>query len=412
MCDREGHDAHNIFTAPVLAEVVAVEAARGSRRRRLWELPSHALCPVIGVCLPMPLLRKCLAKALGGRVLAGDYELHCGVISDCGRRTPIAQQLQRLLDQRYAAALRVAAQQKTGDALLRWWSAARPGAEVPGALWATLSHARCDSELQDRVLRDIHMVQHQVGSAERADLRRLGALENENRALNEELARSRNRCQHLTQQRALEVEMFQADKVRLRIELVRRGAELEGLRATLRRLQAAVPELRRRQELATQVGDQQSRIHALEHALLAARQDLAHARRHGEEARPAPADADPARAPADEAEPVLPALGERSVLCVGGRPSAVPVYRQLIERTGGRFLHHDGGQEDAVAKLDVNLAAADLVICQTGCISHHAYWRVKEHCKRTGKRCVFVDKPSVSSLHKALTDLLPPTARP
>jgi hypothetical protein len=83
----------------------------------------------------------------------------------------------------------------------------------------------------------------------------------------------------------------------------------------------------------------------------------------------------------------------------------VPVYRHLVERTGGRFLHHDGGEEDSPAKLDSTLAAADLVICQTGCISHDAYWRVKDHCKRTGKRCVFVDTPSRAGLERALGEV-------
>lgn len=35
---------------------------------------------------------------------------------------------------------------------------------------------------------------------------------------------------------------------------------------------------------------------------------------------------------------------------------------------------------------------ADLVVYQTGCISHNAYWRVKDFCKCTGKRCVFVER--------------------
>lgn len=46
----------------------------------------------------------------------------------------------------------------------------------------------------------------------------------------------------------------------------------------------------------------------------------------------------------------------------------------------GCSLHHDGGEEDHIARLDHTLAAADLVICQTGGISHDAYWRVKDHC--------------------------------
>lgn len=94
------------------------------------------------------------------------------------------------------------------------------------------------------------------------------------------------------------------------------------------------------------------------------------------------------------------------MLCVGGRPASVPAYREL-EEAGARFLHHDGGEQDKVALLDASLAAADLVICQTGCISHDAYWRVKDHCNRTGKPCVFVEQPSRSSLQRALTRLAP-----
>lgn len=42
------------------------------------------------------------------------------------------------------------------------------------------------------------------------------------------------------------------------------------------------------------------------------------------------------------------------------------------------------------AALEASLAAADMVICQTGCLSHNAYWRVHDHCQRTGKTCVLV----------------------
>ena len=94
---------------------------------------------------------------------------------------------------------------------------------------------------------------------------------------------------------------------------------------------------------------------------------------------------------------------------VGGRPAVVPFYRHLVEQRGGRFLHHDGGEEQTPQRLDATLAAADLVICQTGCVSHEAYWRVKEHCKRTGKRCAFVQTPSRAGLERALRALVPPT---
>ena len=81
--------------------------------------------------------------------------------------------------------------------------------------------------------------------------------------------------------------------------------------------------------------------------------------------------------------------GSRAVLCVGGDDSTAGLARQLVESTGGRFLTLEGEE----AALEASLRAADLVICQTGCISHDAYWRVRDHCKRTGKQCVLVDSP-------------------
>ncbi len=43
--------------------------------------------------------------------------------------------------------------------------------------------------------------------------------------------------------------------------------------------------------------------------------------------------------------------------------------------------------------LERSLRAADLVICQSGCVSSGSFWRVEDHCKRTGKTCVLVEQP-------------------
>jgi hypothetical protein len=43
--------------------------------------------------------------------------------------------------------------------------------------------------------------------------------------------------------------------------------------------------------------------------------------------------------------------------------------------------------------FEASLREADLVICQTGCLSHGEYWRVQDHCQRTGKTCVLVEQP-------------------
>lgn len=103
--------------------------------------------------------------------------------------------------------------------------------------------------------------------------------------------------------------------------------------------------------------------------------------------------------------PVRLYLNQKTVFCVGGRTGNIANYRDLIERVGGRFAHHDGGLENNQSVLDASRAAADLVICQTGCIRHNAHWKVKDFCKRTGKRCMFVDNPSASSLVRGLEQI-------
>ena len=85
-------------------------------------------------------------------------------------------------------------------------------------------------------------------------------------------------------------------------------------------------------------------------------------------------------------------LREKSVLCVGQDEPATIVAQHAIEKAGGHFLYHGGrGREDEAA-LEASLTAAEMVICQTGCVSRDAYWRVQDHCKRTGKKCVLVEQ--------------------
>jgi hypothetical protein len=409
--------AGRISTACGCTPALPLPAASGSRRRRLWELSRHAHCPVVGVCLPMPVLRRLVDKLLGGRTLATDYELHCGINNECRQRGRIAEAVERELDRRYAATLRQARSLKSTDALAAWWRERTGGRDVPGALWATLSHPRCDGVLEDAVLADIHMIQHQCGAADRADLARLNALQQENEVLARELGAAQQRWTQQSAEYTRRAETQSAQLVRIRAELLGRDTLIASLQDDLAALEASVPALRTRDELTRQVAWQVERIQDLERALLRTRHELERERNRSSEAF-GTVESLRAQAGATTSSEALVAaesdgsLADRAVLCVGGRPASLPAYRRLVEGVGGRFMHHDGGEEDKVARLATTLAAADIVICQTGCISHDAYWRVKDHCKRTGKRCLFVDNPSSASLRRALAALTPAAPLP
>jgi len=413
MCEHKPDELDAIVRQAVMGTGATVLSSappvtNGSRRRRLWELDDHAHCPVMGVCMPMAALRRLVDKTLGGQAVADDYDLHCGVVADCKQRTKLAEAMQRELDRRYALALRQATKVKTTEALVAWWTQ-QSQEDLAGALWATLSHARCTPELTHHVLGRVHMIQHQVGAAQRADLQRFESLIDENAVLARALGQAQSRNTSLNEELARRTEAQQGEMLRLRAELVGRDTTIASLKEALQTLEAAAPSLKSRFELARQGERQIERIHQLERALLQAQQEAERQRRQAQawreqlhrqdaapdEPTPTPMATQPAPSPLDD----------RAVLCVGGRQASVPVYRQLIEHAGGRFLHHDGGEEENTARLDATLAAADLVICQTGCISHDAYWRVKNHCKRSGKPCVFIENPSMSSLARGLAAL-------
>ncbi|MBA2722475.1 MAG: hypothetical protein H0U56_06170, partial [Methylibium sp.] len=113
------HAAPQAFSAGPLAAAPAEPG--GSRRRRLWELPAHCHCPVLGVCLPLELLRKRVGKVFDVRVTMDDYTLHVRCVHECKRRTPVSEALQRELDLRSATALRRFAAAKSADAVLALW---------------------------------------------------------------------------------------------------------------------------------------------------------------------------------------------------------------------------------------------------------------------------------------------------
>jgi hypothetical protein len=339
-------------------------------------------------------------------MLHDDYDIHVGAVSECALRNPLSETLQKELERRYAADVVRFRAARTTEEVGALWAQAVAAGNVPGAFWAGLTHARCTPELEQRMCRDIHMVQHQAGACARADIDKYHGLVADHARLVRELARSQGRCQTLLQEKTAQAGRYEQQLMAARAALIAKDTDIHHLRTELAQLQAEVPELDTRKRLANRVAQLEEREAALRAQVAALK-----AVRSAAPDIPPPAAATAGEPPAEmTAVPLdMPVrLVNRSVLCVGGRSGSVPVYRNVIERVGAQFAHHDGGLEDSAGQLDASLAAADLVICQTGCISHHAYWRVKDHCKRTGKRCIFVDNPSVSSLVRGLQEAAAP----
>lgn len=377
-----------------VAVAVAVEAAAAAaprRRRRLWELPTQAHELLLALSFEPDSLRREAARALG-RMQRGicslqgsDADVLYSVVHDMTTRNPLAESLHKRLDDRHAAAVRRCAPQRDPEALRAFWSGALTDAGMPAALWAVLTHP-LGAALEKAVLhqaRDWVFTQTRRAMAvkrtrELAEARTVG-IQRTVDDLHERLAQ-----QQLASAGALE--RIQLENAQLRGELLRRvGAAGEATGAGGR-------------EVPVDLFGTRPKLGAV--AVVEASLRL---RRRAEPLATLQSTT-PAPAPQRSASDPVTVRGSR-VLCVGGIGHSVSRYRSRVERLGGDFDHHDGGVEDSAQALDGRLHRADLVICQAACINHEAYRRIKRHCERTGKPCLYLDRPSLSRFDRALAAL-------
>ena len=219
-------------------------------------------------------------------------------------------------------------------------------------------------------------------------------------ALCRQLGDAQQRCSAAMQAQARQIEALTAEVVRLRGAVIVRDTRLALARDELEQLRAASPGLPRRQAMARHIGLLAERITTLSRERLRWRQAAGQGA-----AATAPRQGDGAALLATASSAQTPQM-----------PLMPPVPMEPMEpiepHASGHLpphAHAQAGAGDAIggADLDASLAAADLVICQTGCISHDDYWRVQDHCRRTGKPCILVDQPLAVREAQALAALRP-----
>ena len=387
---------------------VSLEAeSKTTRRRRLWELPSKYHCPVVGVCFDVAELRRMINKYLKYPPETTDYMWHTIAVGVCDTRCPLSEQFGRVLDRRYAQTIRkLAACKATDDLRAAWREIAKQGIEIPAGLWAACTHPLCTEELEQEIHSDIHMIQHQVGAGVRIDLKAMKALRDENEQLRIEQEALRKRYELQRAESLLALQELAQRVAALQAELSARDAAARRVQLELDRLVAALPDLREREQLLMRLQDTESRLSAAREREQELEREVVRLRDFAAYAEETIEALNQDALAGDGDESLVPSFRDslvgKSVLCVGGRSGSINSYRDLIEQHGGRFMHHDGGREESLHRIEGALAAADIVICQVGCISHNAYWRVKEMCKRTGKPCMFVKSNGVSSLGRLI----------
>lgn len=385
------------------------------RRRKLWELESKYLCPVVGTCLALEEIKRIARRDgfLGSDF--DDYRLHVEAVSVSGNRNSTSEALHRTLERKHQRVVKDFDRARDDAALTEMWRQYLARGEVAGSLWAVMTHKAAGPETRARAYADVHMLSHQVGAGQAADSRRLAFLEGEVERLRRQARQDAERVARELTERAARIRALEVERQRQRLdqqalsELRRRLAELESGQAMvamgrrLLRLEAANGELR---EQAGRLPGADTRLRETREELnrLRDERDVLNFERDALE-RLLLAEAPSKPDCAGQCASCPENLRDRCVLCVGGRTTLLPQYRQLAARLGVRLIHHDGGREEALSRLPELLAASDAVICPTDCVSHPAYYQVKKHCKQVGKPCVLTRNSGLAGFAAALERL-------
>jgi len=395
-----------LLRTPALCDVASPQTPR---RSRIWELAETLHCSIIGTCLSNAELRHALARlGVNGIEAADDHELHVVGVMLAGRRDAGAKLLQRALDRRHAIAIKQYAKARDEDALRQLWDASMRSGDIPGAYWALLSHAAATEAIVKKAFQDVHMLSHLVGAANRADIRRLRQLEEEKGALTEKL--------HRQQQQLRDGFTSRDETIRLLNKLLADHhsagepaanpadcREEDGARRVIADLNRKLgQETTRRERLEQRLNAMSDGMRTLEASFQAVQGERDALRREIESLeghiagllQPATGDGEAALD-----------LSNRTILYVGGRPNQIPQLKALVERTGARFLHHDGGIEHSSSLLPGLISRADVLLFPIDCISHDAVATLKRLCRQLEKPYLPLRAASLATLASSLAGI-------
>jgi len=392
-----------LLRTPALCDVASPQTPR---RSRIWELAETLHCSIIGTCLSNAELRHALARlGVNGIEAADDHELHVVGVMLAGRRDAGAKLLQRALDRRHAIAIKQYAKARDEDALRQLWDASMRSGDIPGAYWALLSHAAATEAIVKKAFQDVHMLSHLVGAANRADIRRLRQLEEEKGALTEKLHRQQqqlrdgftSRDETIRQLNKLLADHHSAGEPAANPADCR---EEDGARRVIADLNRKLgQETTRRERLEQRLNAMSDGMRTLEASFQAVQGERDALRREIESLeghiagllQPATGDGEAALD-----------LSNRTILYVGGRPNQIPQLKALVERTGARFLHHDGGIEHSSSLLPGLISRADVLLFPIDCISHDAVATLKRLCRQLEKPYLPLRAASLATLASSL----------
>ncbi|MCB2218421.1 MAG: DUF2325 domain-containing protein [Desulfobulbaceae bacterium] len=399
------------------------------RRRTTWQKVTNYHCSIVGICLRRQDMRALSRKKYfsGCRDGYSDFRMHSYLVTAMATRSEQSRALAKLLDAKYRLAVKRYATASNEAEIEALWQEDLAAGKIAGGYWAIMTHPAAGAKYLSSVYGHCHLLGYDFFGDYRRDARETESLREQVSALEEVLAAEH--LEHLAEQEQLLQELA---VLRERVHLLPpgrpepqekvlekpsadAGAQKE-LGDRLARLLCRECELvAENLRLAAACEQMENELARAQESLGVQEKQLTRACRELEElhgelkavelALLAGTVEEPCAECSDVNTEACPGknLCGKTILYVGGQHKMVPRYREMVEKLGAQFIHHDGGKEHARRLLPQLLGGADLVFCPVDCVSHDACYCVKNMCKRYQKPFVMMRSSGLSSLAKELS---------
>ncbi|MEL7279380.1 MAG: DUF2325 domain-containing protein [Pseudomonadota bacterium] len=377
-------------------------------RFHLWTIKESVHCSIIGTCASVNDIKR-LATKVGIELLedASDYVVHGYLVQNSSLDTPFSRAFQKLMDSRYAGALRKVKRATDASQLDALWDEMRDNGQIASAYWAFMTMAHVPDAVRERIFGEVHMFSHLAGANYARKSVEVVELDNE-------IATLTDRLEKLQLHREQAIEARDARITRLEAKLddyMREATGQQHWENSARTLQADLDKA-------------QQKIAHLEDALEQANEKVQQFENTGIKVEPVThgsfgdgTDDDGKTEETEETDTISPVANPQEgpalcaaneplkVLYLGGRNRQIPHLRTIAEEQTVELLHHDGGKENAVSRIDTVLPSVDCVMCPIDCISHDACLRAKQYCHKRNTPFVPLRTASAAAFKAALKQL-------
>ena len=388
-----------------------------SSRRKLWDIPEHFHCSIIGTCLTLDETRKIITRA-GFQVNRStpDYFIHGTAVNSAHLKTHVSGMIQKTLEAKFSREIENFLGITTEQGLQDAWKNAVDRGHIAGEYWAIMTHPSATLQILNHAFGEVHMLSHLNGCSKRGNIREIQHLQEtidqlesgkkkyrkrikELEAENLSLLHCRIRTDSLEEENANYRQQIASlqnggtiarlfDEIKILVNLhetekynrAKSEEELKRLKGHIKNLEKENNQLKQKFSILRQAPQEDDST--------------------GIVSPPLPDTGDCGDCP--NRDHACRALKGKHILYVGGNPSAVPRLRTLVENKGGIFSHHDGGIENNFSMLADTIMKADTIFCPLDCISHNACKIIKKVCRRHQKECVLLRSSGLSSFSHSL----------